>query len=649
MTDIGPKIGVQGEAEFKRQINQINDSLKTLSAETKAVTSEFIGNEKSMEALTKQTEVLERNSKALNEKLDLQKKHLQELDEQGVDPTSSQYQKLQKEIFQTEEKLNKNEAAIKQNEKAMDSLGEETEDTAEAMEKGGDKAVKFGDLLKANLLSDAIIGGVKLLADGLKKVVGAVTDAAYAADDLNTLAKTTGLTTSELQKFQYASDLIDVSMDTLTGSMTKLVKNMASAENGSGAAYEAFQKLGVEIQNSDGTFRDRNDVFNDTIAALGKITDETERDTTAMALFGKSAQDLNPLILGGADALKELGDQAEAAGLILSQDDLDALNQVSDAMDTFKATASAAGQSMLVQFAGPLSEAVNIATEQITGLVAAFKEGGFKAAIEYCQNLIDTFLEEGLKTAMEIVTNLANDISESLPQLIPAAVETIMSLVQTLTDPDAMNKLYGAALSILKGLAEGVLKAIPVLVQTAPIIIANLVQGIIGNLAQLLPAATDIIGTIARAVKDAVKAIMDIGKYIVEGIWTGIKNKKREFEQNIKGFFNGIVKSVKDILGIHSPSTVFAGIGRNMALGIGEGFGDAIGAVERGMTAAMPSPALSIGNTINGALAANGGSFGGNIVLNITSEIDGAVLARSTYTYNRAESQRMGAALVQGA
>lgn len=648
MADIGPKIGVQGEAEFKRQIKDINGTLGALAAETKKVASEFIGSEKSMEALSKQTEVLQRNSEALNQKLDLQKKHLQELDEQGVDPTSAQYQKLQKEIFQTEEKLNKNEAAIKQNEKAMDGLGDETEDVADAMKDGGDKALKFGDVLKADLLSDAIIGGVKMLADGLKKVVGTVVDAAYAADDLNTLAKTTGLTTTELQKFQFASENIDVSVDTLTGSMTKLIKNMASAESGSGAAYEAFQKLGVEIQNSDGTFRDRNDVFNETIAALGQITDETERDVTAMSLFGKSAQDLNPLILGGADALKELGDKAEAAGLILSQDDLDALNGVADAMDTFKATAEAAGQAMLVQFAGPVSEAINTATDLITGLVDSFKEGGVKGVLEYCQSIIDTFVEEGLPTAMTLVTNLANDISASLPQLIPAAVETIMSLVGKLTDPESKMELFGAALSIIKGLAQGILNAIPVLVQQAPVIIGNLVAGLVGNLWQLLTFGGDIVRTLATSVSNMATEIMGIGRKIVEGIFAGIKNKADWFKRQVKDFFGGIITTVKELLGIHSPSTVFAGIGRNMALGIGEGWEDAMGGVERGMTAAMPSPTLSIGNAVSGALAANGGSFGGSIVLNITSEIDGAVLARSTYNYNRAEAQRMGAALVQG-
>ena len=131
-TDIGPKIGVQGESEFKKQISSINQNLKTLSAETKAVTSAFIGNENSMEALTAQSELLAAKSDALNNKLDAQKARLKQLDESGIDPTSASYQKLLQDMYNTEAALNKNEAELKQTKTAMDNLGKETDDTAKS-------------------------------------------------------------------------------------------------------------------------------------------------------------------------------------------------------------------------------------------------------------------------------------------------------------------------------------------------------------------------------------------------------------------------------------------------------------------------------------------------------------------------------------
>ena len=117
---------------------------------------------------------------------------------------------------------------------------------------------------------------------------------------------------------------------------------METAKKGTGDVASAFKKLGVSITDNKGALRNNQDVFNDVIKALGKIENETQRDAYAMQIFGKSAQDLNPLILGGADALEELGKEAEDAGLILSQDTLDAANEFNDSIDKLKAKTSPA-------------------------------------------------------------------------------------------------------------------------------------------------------------------------------------------------------------------------------------------------------------------------------------------------------------------
>jgi uncharacterized phage infection (PIP) family protein YhgE len=276
-------------------------------------------------------------------------------------------------------------------------------------------------------------------------------EAAEAADELNTLSDKTGLSTDELQKLQYAAGTVDVSVETVAGAMGKMSKQMASAADGSKSAQAAFEKLGVSVQNDDGTFRDRNQVFKESIKALGKITDETERDAAAMAIFGKSATELNPLIKGGADALEELGAHAEEAGLILSGDTLDSLAGLADRFDVLKQTVGLAGQQFLAQFAGPLTDGINTLIGYVERLVGAFQKGGlaelgnevgkvatdmasaFTAALpqiaSFASNIITTIIQ-GIVTmlpslvdaAVTIVTSLAESLSEALPDLIPAAV-----------------------------------------------------------------------------------------------------------------------------------------------------------------------------------------------------------------------------------
>ena len=156
--------------------------------------------------------------------------------------------------------------------------------------------------------------------------------------------------------------------------MSKLTKNMATASKGTGDAYNAFKTLNVEFQNQDGTLRDKQAVFSDVISALGKMENATQRDAYAMQLMGKSAQELNPLILGGADDLKKYGEEAEKAGLILSQDTLDGANELADAIDKIKATVTASMGKVGSELADNLIPIIENGTEAIVEITDAFSK-----------------------------------------------------------------------------------------------------------------------------------------------------------------------------------------------------------------------------------------------------------------------------------
>lgn len=696
-TNIGPKIGVDGEKEFRQEISQINTSLKTMGAEMDKVTSAFIDNENSVEALTAKNEVLQAKFDELSKKADVQKARLKELDDAGVDPTSASYQKLLQDLYKTETQMNKTEAEIKGNTTEMDNLGKETDDAAKSLDKGAESSKRMGDNLKANLLSEAIIGGVKALGDGLKKLGGAILDAANAADELNTLAVKTGISTEELQKLQYAAGTVDVSVETVAGSIGKLTKTMSSAASGSGAAADAFAKLGVAVTNDDGTFRDRNEVFQEAIVALGQITDETERDATAMEIFGKSATELNPLIMGGAEALAELGAHAEETGLILSGDALDSLANLSDRFDVLKNTASLAGQQFLAQFAGPLTDAIDTVIGYVERLVGAFQSGGFaelgkeagKVASDmaaaftsvlpdianFASNVIVT-LVDGLismlpsvvESALTIVTSLVGAITDALPELIPVAVDAILTIVDTLTNPDMLGQLVDAAITLTLALANGLIAALPQLLAQAPIIVKNLVSaivenapkllasafevvgtlanGIVSNLGMIGQAAGDIIGTLVNGLAGVFVEMWQVGGQIVQGVWQGIQDWASWLWENVKNFFTNIVNGVKETLGIASPSKVFAGIGENMALGVGMGFDNTMDRVERDMMSSIPIPSVDVG-AVGGFGATGGfGAAGGVEEIIVPVDVDGVELARVLYRHIVGEGQRLGAAAV---
>lgn len=331
--DIGPRIGIDGESEFRKQIQNVNQSIKTLQSEMKAVTAEFADNASAEQRLAAQNKTLTATIEEQERKLQLLKDGLQKsAQEYGENDTKTL--KWKQAVNDATTALNNSKNALANNEAAMRDLGNETEEAAR-------ETSRLGDVFKGSLLSDIVMRGIDLLADGIRRIGSfmkdAVTDSAAFADEILTLSKTSSMSTDTLQELSYMSELVDVSVETVTGSMRRLSRNMLTAESGTGEAAEAFATLGVSISDTNGNLRDNEDVFADIIDALGKMDDETRRDATAMVLFGKSATDLNPLIAAGGDAIKDFAAEAHEMGYVLDKETLESLGSVQDGFDRFSA------------------------------------------------------------------------------------------------------------------------------------------------------------------------------------------------------------------------------------------------------------------------------------------------------------------------
>lgn len=389
----GLSIEIGGDTTLlQKSMSDVNKSSRDLKAELKDV-------EKLLKLDPTNTELVAQKQKILSDSVATTSSKLEQLKEAEVqvqkqfkkgEATEEQFRALQREIVKTEQEL---EGLEKSSKDFGASISKELKKAGDSMQEFGGKVEGAG---KKFAPISAIAGGA------LAGIVGLGVKAAASADDIVTLSTQTGLSTDQIQKFQYATELIDVPLETLTGSMAKLTKNMGAAqEKNEGLtmsmddqkaaaikvekaqiAYDkavkkhgkssleardaqvklsqamdntpkamtgaagAFKTLGVSVTDNKGKLRDNQVVFDEVIGKLGGIENATERDSIAMAIFGKSAQDLNPLILGGADALTKLGDEADAAGIILSEDTLKSANDFNDAMDKLKA--KTAGQFAVI-------------------------------------------------------------------------------------------------------------------------------------------------------------------------------------------------------------------------------------------------------------------------------------------------------------
>lgn len=327
-----------------KALRQVNNETKNIDKELRNVEKALKFNPTSVELWRQKQQLLSQKISETKEKLDLLKQQQAAMDASGVDKNSLEYQKLQREIIETESKLKTFEAQLKQ-------IGNiNLRATAEQFKQWGSSIEQAGQKMKG--LSAA---GAAVVAS-----LGAISyKAGQNADDLNTMSKVYGIGTQELQKYKTAADLVDVSVETIAKSHVKLEKSMYSAKDGSGAMAEAFDTLGVNIKNADGTLRSSDDVWQDTIKALGKMENETERDAVAMQLMGKSASELNPLIEDGGETYQRVAETMSKYGLdFVDQETLDKANQFNDQLDTMKAIGSVALQSVGSQLAAVLVPAL---------------------------------------------------------------------------------------------------------------------------------------------------------------------------------------------------------------------------------------------------------------------------------------------------
>ena len=303
-----------------KALKDVNGDLKNTQKQLKDVEKLLKLDPKNTELLAQKQKLLTDRVEETSKKLDELKRIQQTMDDNGVDKNSEQYMALQREIVSTEIDLKNAKKALKE------FSGVKLEAVKAQLKEIGKKADEVAQKTR----------GISIAAAGAVAGLGAMAyKSIQNADELNTLAKQTGFTTSELQKFQYAAELVDVSMEDITSASKKLKKAMTSG----GGAADAFETLGINVRDANGELRDMRSVFYETLDRLSKVANETERDALAMQIFGKSADELAGIVDDGGKALKEFGEEAEKAGLILDEETLSKLNETNDEIDRLKATA----------------------------------------------------------------------------------------------------------------------------------------------------------------------------------------------------------------------------------------------------------------------------------------------------------------------
>ena len=368
MPNISTRFTLSGEKEYKQAISEIGSGMRVLDSEMRKVQSAYAQNADSVESLAAQNDVLERKILSQTDKIEYLRAALKQ--------SAEKYGEADKRTMSWQQSLNNAEAELNNLNNKLDENKEKIAESGKETGNLGDVvsglADKFGIRLpeemqksmnsmgSLNTASVKVAGGfaaIVLIIAKAEKVLASMTkEAAASADNIITLSMQTGQTTERLQEFSYATELIDVPVETLQSSLTKLTNNMQDTMNGTGNAKASFEALGVSVTDADGNMRSANDVFYETIDALGEVKNATERDAMAMDIFGRSAQDLNPLIIQGSETLKGYAQEAHNVGYVLDEEALSALGAADDAYQRLQKTQEGVKNQMATEFAPYLEE-----------------------------------------------------------------------------------------------------------------------------------------------------------------------------------------------------------------------------------------------------------------------------------------------------
>lgn len=618
-TNIGPKIGVDGEKEYRQQISQIIQQSKTLASEMKLVSASF----------TAATSAEDKNAKTaavLNKQIATQRQYIAALATQAGKAAAT-YGTNSVQAQKYEEKLNKAHAKLLEMQHALQNTEHGVEDLGNEMDSGGDKAISFGDVLKANILSELVVDGLKKMADAVKDFASGMIDAAAEVKATNAqFAQTFGdLASSATKELNTIGDAAGILPSRLKSAYTQLYAYAKSSGMNSAAALKfateatyaaadaaAYYDRSLEEATEQVLAYTKGNYAND--AALGFASTEATRNAQAMKSLGKEYKDLD---VTAGETTQVLLDQ-----IVASQKLSGAYGQASREMDGWEnvtGNAKEAWKQFKAAVGEPFLEAITPVLQDITTEFVAWTESvDWESFSSTIASFVSSILENGEYIVSLIAGIGAGFITWNVASRINAAVTSINAFKAANEGATVAQWAINAAMNanpigIIITLAAGLVTAIITLWNTNEDFrngvieiwtsIKDWISGAVESIVSWFTTAGENIrsfftnvGTavsnkardIARAVRDGVQSAINwlrelpgraisLGSNIVKGIFNGIKNAGTWLYNKLRGWVSDVLGWVKRLFGIHSPSTVFADeIGKFIPPGITVGVKEAM-------------------------------------------------------------------------
>lgn len=537
MADAGLKLGIDGEKDFKRALSEIKENMKTLGTEMKFVTSEFDANDKSVSALREKYRVM-------NESVEEQRKKVETL-EQALNNASESFGENDKRTQSWKQQLNLAKAELNNLENALSDTKDELKDAENPF-----KRIK-------NAVSNVKTEFAESHPLTLKFATG-IKDAAKAA---------AGFTVKSLKAAAVGA----------TAALSGMAAAAIKAANDTAAAGDNIDKASQRVSMSREAYQEWDFILSQNGASIDgletgmkklitQITTATEKGGDAAGTFellGISMDELQTMspeetfekVVAGLQGVEDETQKAALANELFGKSGVDLmplLNATAEGTEKLKQEAHDLGMIMsdeAVDAAVSYTDAVDKMKRSFSGItrnISAELLPGFQKIVEGL-----TGLATGQDDATEKISEGVEDIVDRITEMLPMVIDVIAKVL--------------------------------------PVIVRSLVEALPELLESLGKALKEMVSSIAQILKDNWPQLKEAGLELIKGLWEGIKDAGEWLKEKIKGFADGVVSNVKEFFGIHSPSTVFAGIGGFMAEGLGVGFEKQMQSVAKVMRESVPN------------------------------------------------------------
>jgi phage-related protein len=670
---IKTSIDLTGEKEYRAACTNINSSLREIGSEMKLTTAEFADNADSVEALTAKQKLLQKQFDEQAKKAEAAEKALKKMRDNGIEPTNPAYQKMQTNLNNTKADMVKIQKEIDDTSKKLKSSKVDWESVGETVGKAGKAigaacAAMGAAIAAAGAAFFGLAEETREARENMGKLETSFTTAGHSAEDAkNTYTELYGVLGDDGQATEAAAHLAKLTTNEKELSDWTNICTGVYATFGDSLPIEGLTEAANETAKTGSITGNLADALNwagvsedDFQASLDACTSEQERQalitSTLNGLYSEAAdkyREVNGDIIDAQKATANLNSAMAALGAI-AEPIITKLKQLAaELLQEITPFVELIGKGLTGALSGAESAAEDF-TDGLLGMVTFAIEKLIDAALQ-----LVTGLAEGIINAIpvlvaalpQLITSLIDGLLSAIPQIIQAGIDLLTALITAL--PEIITTIVEAIPQIIEGVITALTENIPLIIQAGidllvaliqalpqiittivqaiPQIISGIVNALIGNIDQIIMAGVQlfvaliqnlptIIVEIVKAVPQIVSGIVqafaslggemiNAGANLLHGLWEGISGAASWLWEKVSGWASSLVSGIKDFFGIHSPSTVFAEIGGNMADGVGVGFTDNMGGVEGDMTAAMGGAgaltAAEAVNAVNNGIIAN--------------------------------------------